>query len=241
MKRRYLAFVAVAACGGGSPAPVAPAQPLSVQEHLAEAQEQEQTADELEASARGAESRPVDVVCGDTVLADQVSSGGERLVTMQPCWTAERSAAERHRATAKNLRADAAAHRERARDLLAAEQASCATMTAAELDHSPFAHVEDVVAVTPIRDSDRLRGARISLRKVEGLTAEWLRSAIACHQARAAVFGWSPKYFSHDPTLVAGAQATVEDGGDTLVVEVRAGALDVAQIVHARAEALVSD
>src|SRR5688572_6045775 len=164
MTMRTPALLLLGACGGaGTPAP---AHPLGVDEHLAEADRHEADARALDETAAKVEGRPLPAPCGDPVLSDQVSSGGERLIVMQPCWTGEHTIAARHRETAQDLRDDATRHRRRARALLSAERRSCASMPPDELDHSPFAHREDVVSVTAIVAADEVRGARLRIRKV---------------------------------------------------------------------------
>lgn len=237
MQLRHAALALLAACGGATSNP--PSRPLGAQAHLDEAERHEADAIALDRQAGRETAGAAAVRCGDSVLQDQVTSGGERLIVTQPCWTAEQVVVDRHRETAQNLRAHAAIHRDRARALLAAEQAACAAMPRSELDHSPFAHREDVVAVTAILDSDRIRGARITMRKVPGLSAGWLRTAIGCHQARAAAIGWEPAHLAYDPSLVDGATVTVGDDGAILTIDVRADRPEVALVVYARAEALL--
>ena len=238
MRIFFIPVLALVACGGSQdPAPTA----LGVEENLAEARRHEAEAevhDELAREAAKGAATP-DVVCGDRVLADQVTSGGERLIGRTPCWSAEADAVARHRADAARLRAAAAAHRKRARELLAAEEGSCAGLAEAELEHSLFAHAEDVVAVSAELDGTRLRGARIRFRPVPDLTPEWMRASIACHQARAAATGYDPRHASYDPTLVAGATAEVIDEPAGPVVVIRGKDEAAALIVYGRAEALV--
>jgi hypothetical protein len=236
---RALPFlVLLVACGGSSRAPE---RPLGIDDHLAEArrhdadaERQEQIAEEVEVVSR---KRPP--VCGDRVLADQVTSGGERLIAPYPCWSGEASTVDRHREEAARLRGDASKHRARARALLAAERASCAALRADEMDHTPFAHREDVAWVGAELDGTKVRGARIRFRSVEGLTAEWLRTAIACHQARAAALGFDPTYMSYDPSAVAGAETEVVATDDGIVVIVRADDDAAALVIYGRAEELV--
>src|SRR5690242_14300664 len=77
------------ACGG--PQPLAPERPHSVAEHRAEAAVHEEKAAAHEAEAQQLESggRSSAYLCGDTVLFDQSTSGGERLAVRVPCWSAE--------------------------------------------------------------------------------------------------------------------------------------------------------
>jgi hypothetical protein len=236
---RFLALsLSVAACGGSSRVS---SRPFGVDDHLDEARRHETDAEREERIASDAEaaSRNRMPVCGDVVIADQVTSGGERIHGRKPCWSAEQSTADRHHAEAARLRADARVHRARARELLEAERASCATLPAEEMDHTPFAHREDITWVGAELDGTKVRGARIRFRAVEGLSADWLRTAIACHQARAAALGYDAGYMGYDPTAVAGAEVEVVAGDDGIVVIVRATDDAAALAVYGRAEALV--
>jgi hypothetical protein len=237
---RVLPFLllGLAACGGAAPAP---ARPLGVGAHLAEAERCEQRAAEADALAdqvaEAERTRPP--ICGDVVLVDQTTSGGEKLTPKHPCWTSDPSSVARHRDDAARLRADARKHRRLARQLLAAEEASCAAMPSSELDHTPFAHPDDVAAVVAELDGAAVLGARIQFRPVAGLTAEWLRTAIACHRARAAALGYDPKYMAYDPSVVAGAEVTVSEGEDGPVVVIHGADDAAALVVYGRAEELV--
>ncbi len=233
-----IALVAAGACGGPDRLP---ATPLSVTDHLLEAEQHDAEARQHDQQARAAEpgaSAASAKACQDRVLADQAVSGGQRL-GIQPCWASEEATVERHRASADRLRAHAAEHRAHAHDLLAAERAACAGLDPAEIDHSPFAHHEEIAAVAAELDGDRLRGARVRFAAVPGLSADWMRSALACHHARAAALGFDPTYLSDCPSTVAGAETTVLEQDGDLVVVVRAKDEAAALIIYARAEALL--
>jgi len=229
----------LAACGGTAGGPQR--RPLGVSDHLVEAQRHDSEAEVHDALAEeaSAQSRTqTQNVCGDRVLADQASSGGERL-GVAPCWSASASAVERHHADATRLRAEATAHRHRAAELLAAEQASCVGLSAHDLDHTPFAHREDVAAVTAELEGGQLRGARIRFRALDGLDAAWLEQAIGCHRARAAAVGWDATYMTYDPSALANVLVTVTDDPDGVVVVVRTDDAQAAEIAYRRAEDLV--
>jgi hypothetical protein len=74
---------------------------------------------------------------------------------------------------------------------------------------------------------------------VPGLTVDWLREAIACHQARAAALGWPERHFPYDPTMVPGTAVTVEERGASILVVVRADDDLAAQVAYGRAEDLL--
>lgn len=189
-----------------------------------------------EASARNDTTR----LCGDRVMSDQVTSGGERLIQVSPCWTAEGDTVSRHKAEADRLHLDAEMHRAHARQLLDAEAASCAQMPAEELTHTPFAHREDIANVAAELDGDHVVGARITFRTVPGLTGDWLRQAISCHQARAAALGWDTTYMGYDPAVLPGVKAMVsEDDKGVVTVVLHAKDDGTALAVYGRAEDLL--
>jgi hypothetical protein len=235
----WLVILGLSACGGGSRVP--PRQ-LGVAEGLAEAERCEQDADRHEqvadeiAAAGGARAG-----CGDVVLADQPRSGSDPVVMLAPCWTGEQDVVTRHLEEAERLRAEASAHRAHARELLAAEDAACAAVPYDELTHTPFAHTSDLAAVTAELDGDRVSGARIQFRPVEGLTTSWLRTAIACHHARAAARGYDPTYMGYDPSVLAGAVTEVTEADDGIVVVIRSSDDATALSIYGRAEDLLSE
>lgn len=237
---RTLLTIALAA--GCSSSTSVPTRQLGVQDHLSEAEQHDADADALEqrAQAEATVAAPAPAyVCGDQPLADQVTSGGERLGIRAPCWRGESNAVDRDRAAAARLRADARAHRAQARALLTTKQAWCAGLPAAELDHTPFDHHEDIVAVTAELDSDRVVGARIRFGPVPHLTADWMRQTLACHHALAAASGFEPTYLASCPAVVAGAEMTVIDDPSGLIVVIRASDPGAGLTIYARAEALL--
>lgn len=237
---RVTMLIAVAAgCAGAAKVPP---RPMGVQDHLAEAERHEEDARTLEQRAADRERSGTSVpayTCGDQALADQVTSGGERLGARAPCWRGERGAVERDRAAAARLRDDARAHRARARAMVAAERIWCGRLPPEELEHSPFDHREDLAAVQAELERDRVVGARIRFARVPHLTADWLRQALACHQAIAESAGHEPTLFGTCPAVVAGASTTVIDDPAGIVVVIRAADPGAALAVYARAEALL--
>jgi hypothetical protein len=213
-----------------------------VQENLSEADRHEADARALEqraAAREGLAVPPPRYVCGDQAMADQVTSGGERLGIRAPCWSGESGALDRDRAAAAQLRADARAHRAQARALVMAQKGWCAGLPAAELDHSPLDHREDLVSVEADLDGDRVRGARIRFGKVPNLTADWLRQTLGCHQALAAAAGYEPTYMASCPAVLPGAQIDVIDDPAGLIVVIHDDDPGAALTVYARAEALL--
>lgn len=214
---------------------------MSAQEHLSEAEQHEADARALETRAAEKEraGTPTPYTCGDSALNELATSGGERLHVQTPCWAGERSAIERDRAAADRLRAEARDHRARARAMVTAQKRWCAGLPAAELEHTPFDHREDLASVRAELEGDRVRGARVRFRPVPGLTADWLRQTLACHQALAATSGYDPTQLSQSPVVVAGAQADVIDDPRGIEVVIRGVDSASALIVYGRAEALL--
>ncbi len=214
---------------------------MTAHEHLAEADQHEAQARALEARAAEKErsGNPTPYTCGDTALNELATSGGERLHLAAPCWAGERSAIRRDREAAERQRAEARDHRRTARAMLVAERKWCAGLPASELEHTPFDHREDLASVQAELEGDKLRGARVRFRKVPGLSADWLRQTIACHQAMSAMHGYDPTNLSHDPSVVSGVQTTVIEGPNGLEVVMRAADPAAALVVYARAEALL--
>lgn len=148
--------------------------------------------------------------CGDTALNDLATSGGERLVLSVPCWNVDEEIAEHNRFLAEREQRLARQERRAAASLVEAELAACRGISPRELEHSPFAHRKEIAEVIPHREAGAIRGVRIIFKPVPGLTEAWMRQAIACHRARFERLGEPATYLPEDPTLVAGATATVE-------------------------------
>jgi hypothetical protein len=242
MQRHVLAVAVLAACASRTPPePLVPAQPLSAEEHRAEAERRDREASQHDKAAGRFESgSPSDAYrCGDTVLFDQSTSGGERLSLRVPCWTAEVGGGQEHRRAAASAREDAARHRTAARQLESAEGTYCSTMAPDERDHGPFWHRSDILTVQPIQERGVLRGANILFRRVPSLTKEWMEQAVRCHQARAASLGWDPMYMGYDPSAVADAHVVVSDDPAGIRVIIRSQNPDVAAVILGRAQALL--
>src|SRR5262249_33053519 len=118
--------------------------------------------------------------CGDRDdMSDQLTSGGQRLVPMVPCWDPAEEYAQRQRAAAR--REELRAHQERraAAAMIETKLAACRGISDAELGHSPFAHHHAIAAVVPHYEGGAIRGAIIVFKPVPGLTADWLERSIA--------------------------------------------------------------
>jgi len=237
-----LPAVVIVACG--SPQRVERQEPRSYRERMAEAEQHERDAAVHARAASEARGKidAADVSCGHPVVStigDQSTSGGERLTTWVPCWSVERDAAKFHQAEADRLRREAALDRAVARNLLEVETEFCGNMPPGELTHTAFSHREDIAAVEPYLEGGKVKGARIHFKAVQGLDAEWLRQAVLCHRARAAMIGYDPKYMDYDPTMLAGINVAVTERQGTVHVLVRSDSAETAAVVEARARALV--
>jgi hypothetical protein len=221
-----------------------PPQRLSASQHQAvaqrhdrEARAQESAFQErrrLEASGAGPS-----VECFDQQVPEP-QSGGERLRVLRPCWTMEtHPTADQRRAAAEHRRL-AAHHRALAASLWRAESEACAGLGEDEISHSPFFHRDDILRVEPMREGDRVAGARVIFRKVRGLDTAWMRRAVACHQARAAAMGYPPESMSYCPLMAGPTRAAVVERGGEIAVTITASSDLDGAVVLGRAQELVA-
>lgn len=147
-----------------------------------------------------------------------------------------------HRRYAAKLRSEAADHRGAARTLREAEARACSESTGGHPDLAPFFEFQEVDRVTPLYVSNgrygALRGASITLKKADGVTAESVQSALACHLARNAALGFEAPEMGHCPLAARGVRATAREQDGRVVVDVSASSAAVAEAVLARAELL---
>lgn len=175
--------------------------------------------------------------CGDTVLNDQLTTGGTgRVTSWQPCFDVTEEQAVRERTVAEHQTNPHDIHA--AAQLVSAEASACRGIPAREREHSVFAHKKAIAAIEPIRDGDgkSVRGVRVTFKPVRGLTKTFIERDIACTRARWAVSGRDPKLMPYDPTLVDGADVQVIDRDGHTEVIVTAGSPDAAQVSLARAQ-----
>ena len=181
--------------------------------------------------------------CGDTVMNDQATTGGQRLAWAVPCWDTgeEKIAHEEYMTQLAAERASADAEREQRADdrQVKEEQAACAGLAQSEIEHSVFSHRREIADVVPHREGDRVRGVRIVWKPVPGLTADWMRQSIACHRAQFERLGEPSIYFPNDPTLVAHAQVSVDEHDGHLEVLVETSDEPSGQIALDRANELI--
>jgi hypothetical protein len=192
--------------------------------HQAEAEQHDRAArihDQAAAEATASSSSIDSYQCGDTVLNEQSTSGTEPITTWTPCWNLDEEAAIRHRQAADAERRAAREDRAQATALARAEIAHCRGIPQHELTHSPFDHKRAIEEVIPHRSGGVVRGVRIVFKPVAGLTADYMRRAIACNQARFSVLGNPAQFAPEDPTLVEGAEVEVTNTRSNIIVTIR--------------------
>lgn len=216
-------------------------EPLSVAEHIAEAKRHE-----AEAARQQAMYVPNPAERGRTLKCfEQVNpvpapdDGGERIPLLRPCWTTPANPTAIHLEEAQENRREADEHRARAAALIGAEKRSCQGLGESAVAHSPFIHREDIVLAEPVHEKDELRGARVLFRKVPGLTSDWLEKVGSCHQARAAVMGFSATFMPSDPLSVRDANLSVKTIEQGVWVTVTSERAESAALIWARVRGLV--
>ena len=227
-------------CAGPAASQHAHDRPLSVAEHEAEAQRHERVAADHERSYEPRADLGSERMCANGVVPGP-SSGGEEMRVMRPCWTHETNPTALHLREADINRREADKHRGEAAALLGAEKRSCAGLGAAEIDHSPFYHREDIVRVEPLLEGRQIRGARVLFRAVPGLSARWLERASRCHLARAAVMGYSDTFMPYCPLALREVEVAIEDTDEGLWIVVRSSRPASAAAIWGRVQALGDD
>ncbi len=225
-----LSFVSACAAPGTRP------HDMSVARHEEAAGAEDAAADTHAAEYDASASAPLR--CG--VSGASVALGS-------PCWTSDINPTESHRAEAARHRDAAAAHRAAAEALRAAEATECAGLSEADRDQSPFSHREDIASVEELTEevlvgrtrTRRTVGARVVLRAVPGLTAEWLQRVLECHLARNASLGHDVPEMSYCPLVPNGARVDVHSAGDGFAVDVRAESEEAIAEVVRRARGLL--
>jgi hypothetical protein len=208
---------------------------------MAAAEEHERRARAHEDSAVVSESQVGFWSCGDLVLNQQLRTG-DIPVTFGwvPCFdAAEEGAAHQRHAADKELRA-AQHERAEAGRLLQAEMAACRGIPKRERDHSPLEHTKEIAEIVPHYESGKVRGVRIEMKPVPGLTAAWMRQAIACSQARYAALGEPSEQAASDPTLLPNVRVEVAQRRDHVEILVITDTEVDGKIAVARAQNLVA-
>jgi len=164
------------------------------------------------------------------------------------CWSARQNPTADQVAAAKEHRERAAAHRAAAQKLRDAEGASCAGLSEADRDSSPFYYRQDIAWVKEIDKELRMGktvlfrtvGARAFIRPVPGLTAEWLQRIVDCHIARAAAVGHDMPEMSYCPLVLREVTASVSSAGNGFIIEVQSNDPKVVEEIVRRMNALVA-
>ena len=173
--------------------------------------------------------------CGPVDVEDQVTSGGRRITTWQPCFDIQEEASLRHRFLAEREHERARRDRATAGQLLHAEVTASAPLPERERDHSVFAHRREISEIVPHYEGGQLHGVWVIFGPVPGLTAAWVRQDIACQRARWELQGRNPALEAYDPTLVPDANVQVSTHGGRVEVLVRTPVVADAEIALARA------
>jgi hypothetical protein len=210
--------------------------PLAATEHERQAEEHEALARANEERAAPSGEDPYQQVqCIDSGVP--LTSGGETIKVMKPCWTGSQNSSEAFlRAAAYNRKA-AADHRRWAKELVETEKKYCAPFGEDERSHGPFFHTQDIISVVQYEKGNTLKGARATFRKVPGLSLDWLRQNVKCHMARAATMGFDAKFMPYSPLTVAKAKAKVEETDAGFVITVTSDDPVSAATIYGRAEA----
>ena len=128
---KIAAVLFLAACGAAQQP-----QPQGVTARLDAASVHEAKAAEIQEASTGVHGTPT-YACGDTVLADQTTSGGERLALATPCFDVGEEATVHARYVSSHERAQAAQDRAVAANLSESLLLSCKGIPEREREHSP--------------------------------------------------------------------------------------------------------
>lgn len=234
---RWLVATLLVACGGAELAHAPASTSASYAERIDRARSHDRAAAEHEEIARGSQLAPPEEAfqCGDPVLNDQLTTGGLRVTTWQPCFNIAEESAAHQRYLAERERQAAARERDAAAALLRAEAAQCSGIPDREREHSVFAHTQEIADVIPHREAGELRGVWIVFKPVAGMTASWVRRDIACRRAHWAVLGKPTSESIADPSLVEDADVQVFDRHDHVEVLITTPGPDAAEVALERA------
>lgn len=177
-------------------------------------------------------------------------AGARRDLPPDVCWTSLVNPTARHRREAEEHRRHAAEHRAASSALTEAEARACIGISPGDRDMSPFEHREDITSVAPLvlaeahartrLPAERILGAAVTFRAVEGMTAEWLQRLVDCHLARNASLGHEVPEMPACPLVPRGVEAEVTSAGNGFVVSVRSSDPRVAAKIIERAKRTVA-
>lgn len=235
--------IAAVGCGGSPPLPTTNLRGYGARMEAADRYDQLADVHRRAAGPPDTLINPDDYRCGDVDLNEQVTSGGRPLIKLGahsvPCWNPTEEYAQHQRLLAERLHRRAQDERHAAANLIEAEIEACRGISPAEIEHSPFAHRQEIAEVIPHRERGEIRGVRIVFKSVVGLSPAWMEQAIACHRARFERLGEPPSYLADDPTLIPGALTTVSLHRGHLEVLVETRDDVAAHVALARAQDLV--
>lgn len=162
-----------------------------------------------------------------------------------PCWSSTRHESRYLRGAIEEHRRLAAEHRAASAALRQAEATACAGFSGADLDTSPFVHVDDITDVRPLQEEHlgrhleiQIHGAIVTFRKVPGLTADYLQRLVDCHIARIVALGHDLPEMPDCPLVPRGATAKVRETRDGYDVIIRAEGYEAAGEILDRAKRL---
>jgi hypothetical protein len=201
----------------------------SAQHHEQRAAEHE----ELSIEAKDAFHDPGSWVCCDTVIQDQVTTGGQPVTYSHPWYNIHVEPWWRNHRAAQSERDAATSERKAARDLAHSALAACAGVP--ERERSLLSQLDVVAEIIPHRVTGQMRGVTLVLRPNPLLTADRVRRDLQCGRAMWALHGERLDEGTDDPTLVPGAEVEVHPLGDRVVVIVSTRNDEVAQLALARA------
>jgi len=239
MRTRFT-LLALSACAGTyEPRPKVPEpkQPdqRSYSERLTDADNHDKVAAAAEGEIPSEQQIPVAerFYCGDTVLNDQLTTGGLLVTYFMPCMDVATEGIKNDVWVAGAERTAARHDRQSAAQLALAEANACRGIPAQDRDESVFARRKDIASIEPVRENDEVHGVRVVF--ASGVSADRVRNHIACTRARWQTLGRDPATMPEDPTLVDGADVQVLARGGHTEVVVLTSSVEGADVALARA------
>ena len=236
---KHTFVLSLVALGCAAATPGASPHDMSAARHEVRANEHDQRSAE-HAAEYDPKARETVVRCGGS--RQRVSTSLET----GACWTSVRNPTASHARQAAEHRRHAADHRAASANLRRAEAESCRGLASDDRDMSPFAHVEDIASVEEwrrsagVRDpSASVRGAIVTFRAVEGMTAEWLQRVIDCHIARNSALGHVAPEMADCPLVPKGVSARVTSTGSGFAVSIEGEDAAAAEEILARSRRLL--
>jgi hypothetical protein len=228
-----IGFVALTltACGGAQ-------APLS---NEAAAEQHEQAAEKNDQLARKQAAKYDPAAQQDK---GRCTGGGAREgAEIEVCWSSIVNPTEDYLKKAQRYQKLAEAQRATSQKLREAEGGACLGVSELDRDMSPFAHPEDVEAVTPLQTAVppvRPEGALITFRATAGMTGPRLERLITCQLSRNQCMDNNTPEMAYCPLVLKDVRATVTTTPEGLfAVAIRSDNPAIAQEVLKRSKALV--